>query len=31
MIITAQDLLPYCERDEVHRLLTAWARLLPGA
>ena len=31
MIITAQGLLPYFERDEVHRLLTAWARLLPGA
>jgi hypothetical protein len=31
VIITAQGLLPYFERDEVHRLLTAWARLLPGA
>lgn len=31
MIITAQGLLPYFERGEVHRLLTAWARLLPGA
>ena len=31
VIITAQGLLPYFERDEVHRLLTAWARVLPGA
>jgi O-methyltransferase involved in polyketide biosynthesis len=31
VIITAQGLLPYFERDEVHRLLTAWAGLLPGA
>jgi hypothetical protein len=31
VVITAQGLLPYFERDEVHRLLTAWARLLPGA
>jgi O-methyltransferase involved in polyketide biosynthesis len=31
VIITAQGLLPYFERDEVHRMLTAWARLLPGA
>jgi O-methyltransferase involved in polyketide biosynthesis len=31
LIITAQGLLPYFERDEAHRLLTAWARLLPGA
>ena len=31
VIITAQGLLPYFERDEVHRLLTEWARLLPGA
>jgi O-methyltransferase involved in polyketide biosynthesis len=31
VIITAQGLLPYFERDEVHRLLTDWARLLPGA
>jgi O-methyltransferase involved in polyketide biosynthesis len=31
VIITAQGLLPYFERDEVHRLLTSWARLLPGA
>ena len=31
MIITAQGLLPYFERGEVHRMLTAWARLLPGA
>jgi O-methyltransferase involved in polyketide biosynthesis len=31
VIITAQGLLPYFERDEVHRLLTAWARLLAGA
>ena len=31
VIITAQGLLPYFERDEVRRLLTAWARLLPGA
>jgi O-methyltransferase involved in polyketide biosynthesis len=31
VIITAQGLLPYFERAEVHRLLTAWARLLPGA
>lgn len=31
MIITAQGLLPYFERDEVHRLLATWARLLPGA
>jgi O-methyltransferase involved in polyketide biosynthesis len=31
VIITAQGLLPYFERDEVHPLLTSWARLLPGA
>jgi O-methyltransferase involved in polyketide biosynthesis len=31
VMITAQGLLPYFERDEVHRLLTVWARLLPGA
>jgi O-methyltransferase involved in polyketide biosynthesis len=31
VIITAQGLLPYFEPDEVHGLLTAWARLLPGA
>jgi len=31
VIITAQGLLPYFERGEVHRMLTAWARLLPGA
>lgn len=31
VIITAQGLLPYFEPDEVHRLFTAWARLLPGA
>jgi len=31
VIITAQGLLPYFGRDEVHRLLTAWAQLLPGA
>jgi O-methyltransferase involved in polyketide biosynthesis len=31
VIITAQGLLPYFERDEVHRLFTGWARLLPGA
>jgi O-methyltransferase involved in polyketide biosynthesis len=31
VIITAQGLLPYFQRDEVHRLLTAWAQLLPGA
>jgi O-methyltransferase involved in polyketide biosynthesis len=31
VIITAQGLLPYFERDEVHRMLTTWARLLPGA
>jgi Leucine carboxyl methyltransferase len=31
VIITAQGLLPYFERHEVHRLLTAWAQLLPGA
>jgi O-methyltransferase involved in polyketide biosynthesis len=31
VIVTAQGLLPYFERDEVHRMLTAWARLLPGA
>ena len=31
VVLTAQGLLPYFERDEVHRLLTAWARLLPGA
>jgi O-methyltransferase involved in polyketide biosynthesis len=31
VIITAQGLLPYFERDAVHRLLIAWARLLPGA
>jgi O-methyltransferase involved in polyketide biosynthesis len=30
VIITAQGLLPYFERDEVHRMLTTWARLLPG-
>ena len=31
VIITAQGLLPYFERTQVHRLVTAWARLLPGA
>ena len=31
VIITAQGLLPYFEQGEVHRMLTAWARLLPGA
>lgn len=31
VIITAQGLLPYFEPAEVHRMLTAWARLLPGA
>lgn len=31
VIITAEGLLPYFERDEVHRLFTAWARLLPGS
>lgn len=31
VIITAKGLLPYFERDEVHRMLTTWARLLPGA
>ena len=31
MIITAQGLLPYFDRDEVHRMLSTWARLLPGA
>lgn len=31
LIITAQGLLPYFEREEVHRVLTAWVRLLPGA
>jgi O-methyltransferase involved in polyketide biosynthesis len=31
VIITAQGLLPYFERDEVYRLLNAWAQLLPGA
>ena len=31
VIITAQGLLPYFERAEVHRLVTDWARLLPGA
>ncbi|HEY6314349.1 MAG TPA: class I SAM-dependent methyltransferase [Streptosporangiaceae bacterium] len=31
VVITAQGLLPYFERDEVHRMVTAWARLLPGA
>ncbi len=31
VIITAQGLLPYFERHEVHRLLSAWAQLLPGA
>jgi O-methyltransferase involved in polyketide biosynthesis len=31
VIITAQGLLPYFERDEVHRMLIAWARLFPGA
>jgi O-methyltransferase involved in polyketide biosynthesis len=31
VIITAQGLLPYFQRDEVHRMLTAWSRLLPGA
>ena len=29
VIITAQGLLPYFEPDEVHRLFSAWARLLP--
>jgi O-methyltransferase involved in polyketide biosynthesis len=31
VIITAQGLLPYFERDVVHGLLTTWAQLLPGA
>jgi O-methyltransferase involved in polyketide biosynthesis len=31
VIITAQGLLPYFDRDEVHRLVSSWARLLPGA
>jgi O-methyltransferase involved in polyketide biosynthesis len=31
VIITAQGLLPYFEQGEVHRMLTGWARLLPGA
>lgn len=31
VIITAQGLLPYFEPDVVHRLLTTWAQLLPGA
>lgn len=31
VIITAQGLLPYFEQDEVHRMLTAWARRFPGA
>jgi O-methyltransferase involved in polyketide biosynthesis len=31
VIITAQGLLPYFERDEVYRLLNAWAQLVPGA
>jgi len=31
VIITAQGLLPYFDPAEVRRLLTAWARLLPGA
>jgi len=31
VIITAQGLLPYFERAEVHRALTVWARQLPGA
>ena len=31
VIITAQGLLPYFEQGEVHHMLTAWARLLPGA
>lgn len=31
VIITAQGLLMYFERDEVHRLLADWARRLPGA
>jgi O-methyltransferase involved in polyketide biosynthesis len=31
VIITAQGLLMYFDADEVHRLISAWARLLPGA
>jgi O-methyltransferase involved in polyketide biosynthesis len=31
VIITAQGLLPYFERDQVHNMLTTWAQLLPGA
>jgi O-methyltransferase involved in polyketide biosynthesis len=31
VVITAQGLLPYFSRDDVHRMLTAWAQLLPGA
>jgi O-methyltransferase involved in polyketide biosynthesis len=31
VIITAQGLLPYFERDEVHRMLTEWSQRLPGA
>ena len=31
VIITAQGLLPYFERDDVHRILSTWARRLPGA
>jgi O-methyltransferase involved in polyketide biosynthesis len=31
VIITAQGLLPYFDRAEVHGLLTTWAQLLPGA
>jgi len=30
LIITAQGLLPYFERDEVHRLFSTWSQLLPG-
>lgn len=31
VIITAQGLLPYFKREEIHRMLTAWAGLLPGS
>lgn len=31
VVITAQGLLPYFGRNEVHRMLTAWAQLVPGA
>jgi O-methyltransferase involved in polyketide biosynthesis len=31
VIVTAQGLLPYFEQGQVHRMLTSWAELLPGA